>query len=107
MADQYRTVAGFIQFDPDEAEASGQTIRRVLVQAIGSEGVNIRVTVWPEYDAVPLNRGDFIIAQGKFEKTTVKGNTYLNLSARSLIRLSGTDNSDVEGALEDEEELLF
>lgn len=111
MADAiYRTVAGFVQFDPNEREANGQTVRDFLVQQAGSEGVKIRVTVWPEFAGVEINQGDFVAANGKLTKNTAKGKTYINLSAKSLVVVPAAtgdeSESGVDGALDDEDDGL-
>jgi hypothetical protein len=83
---EYRTVAGFVQFDVESAEVNNQTIRRAVVQATGSEGTLVTVTLWPEFEDVEIEKGDFVVANGSFEARDGKnGKTYLNLSAFRLI----------------------
>lgn len=110
MADTYRTVTGFVQFDVNEREANGQDVRDFVVQQAGGDGVNIRVTVWPEFADVSISKGDFVAASGKLTKNTSKGKTYLNLSARDLVVIPGAaadrSNSGVAGALDDEDDDL-
>lgn len=110
MADQYRTVTGFVQFDVNEREANGQDVRDFLVQQAGGEGANIRVTVWPEFAGVAIAKGDFVAASGKLTKNTVKGKTYLNLSARDLVVFPGAaadrSGSGVAGALDEDDDNL-
>lgn len=81
---RYNTVAGFVQFDVEERTAGDQEVRDFLVQAIGSGGSNVRVTVWPEYVDVDIQKGDFVAVQGKFTTETVNGKTYHNISANKL-----------------------
>lgn len=107
----YNTVAGFVQFDPTERKTkTGTDVRDVVVQAIGSGGKNVKITIWPEFSHVALEKGTFLVANGKYTEDVVDGTTYRNLSASVLY--TGTaqvkKEPEVEGALEDdEEELLF
>ena len=89
--DEYITVAGIIQFDPRTRKANGKDVRDIAVRAIGNNKI-VNITVWPEHDYLPLNKGDFIVADGKF--TTSPGQnkageqqTYYNLSAKVIHRL--------------------
>lgn len=110
MADAiYRTVSGFVQFDPTERDANGQEVRDVLIQQTGSEGANIRVTIWPEFKDVVINKGDWLAANGKFTVNEVKGKKYLNLSANALAvtKGAGSGYNDVENELDDDEDLSF
>lgn len=105
----YKTLAGFIQFDPNERETtSGQKLRDVVIQPIGqgTEIPSVRVTVWSEYDETELSKGDFIAVQGKFTTATVKGKTYFNLSASDLAVISSAVKStdEVENPVEEEDD---
>lgn len=107
----YNTIAGFVQFDPNERKTNtGTEVRDVVIQAIGSGGKNVKITIWPEFSHVALEKGSFLVANGKYTEDVVDGTTYRNLSATVLF--TGTPEvkkePEVEGALEDdEEELLF
>ena len=94
----YATVAGFIQFDPREKDFNNQKLREVIVQAAGSQK-QVRVTVWPDFADVPLEKGDFIVAQGKAETRQHQGDdgitkVYNNLSASQLLRLPAAERKD-------------
>jgi hypothetical protein len=106
----YRTVSGFVQFDVNERDVNGRTVRDFLVQQTGSEGKNIRVTLWPEFADVAIEKGDLVFATGKFTTPNIKGKTYLNLSANRIAVVPGLGPSDgVENELGDDEdeETLF
>lgn len=97
MADaEYRTVAGFVQFDVETTEANNQQIRRIVVQSTGSEGSNVTVTLWPEWDDVEVNRGDFVVANGKFEvrPSNKDDRVFLNMTAARLIVLPSAEKQD-------------
>lgn len=94
--DEYITVAGLIQFDPRNREAAGKPVRDIAIKAIGNNKM-VNITVWPDHDSIPLNKGDFIVADGKFTQRPGQNKqgeqqTYYNLSASTLIRI-GSDNS--------------
>ena len=89
---EYRTAAGFIQFDPRQRPAGGKQVRNVTIRAIGSQNY-VDITVWPEHDDVALEKGMFIVADGKFSTNAGQdkdGNprTYYNLSATNIAVLS-------------------
>ena len=105
----YATVVGFIQFDPNERDANGQEVRDVVVQAVGSGGKNVRLTVWPEHGDTPLAKGDFVAAQGKFSAANVNGKEYLNLSVNDLVVVApaAKRGREVENELEDDDSRPF
>lgn len=82
----YNTVAGLIQFDPEhrEVEFDDETVEvtDVLIQAIGSGGKNVKITIW---DDVVLSKGQFLVAQGKFQVRNVNGKEYISLSANQWL----------------------
>jgi hypothetical protein len=54
----------------------------------------VNITVWPENDDVPLSKGDFIVADGKFSQSMGQNKngeqqTYYNLSANVIHNLTG------------------
>lgn len=90
---EYITVAGIIQFDPRERTAGGKDIRDVAVRSIGNNKL-VNITVWPENEDVTLNKGDFIVADGKFTQSMGQNRngeqqTYYNLSATVIHNLTG------------------
>jgi len=94
---EYITIAGIVQFDPRTRQAGGKEVRDVLVRAIGSNK-NFSVTVWPENGHVDINKGDFLVADGKYSSSTGQNKsgeavTYHNLSATTVIRLAGDGGS--------------
>lgn len=88
----YITVAGIVQFDPRDRTAGGKDVRDVAVRSIGNNKL-VNITVWPENDNVPLNKGDFIVADGKFSQSMGQNRngeqqTYYNLSATTILNLT-------------------
>lgn len=95
MADsEYATVVGFVQFDVDEREVNGQTIRDITVKTPGTEGKLVRVTVWPEYAGVDIERGDFVAADGTVTVREHNGKEYTNLNAKSLAVIPGAAKAE-------------
>jgi hypothetical protein len=93
---EYMTVAGIVQFDPRTRQAGGKEVRDVLIRALNSTK-NFSITVWPE-NTVEINKGDFIIADGKYNQTTGQNKegeqvTYHNLSATNVLRFTGDSGS--------------
>lgn len=100
----YAAFAGFVQFKPSERTVNNQKVRSVVISAIGSNK-RIDVTIWPDFDSVPLAQGDFIAVQGKYserasQKPSGEQITYRNLSANKLIHL-GNGSPDGAGAPKD------
>jgi hypothetical protein len=89
----YITVAGIVQFDPRTRQAAGQNVRDVLIRAIGSNK-NFSITVWPDKDGITINKGDFLVVDGKHSQSAGQNKdgeqvTYNNLSASAIIRIAG------------------
>ena len=99
MADStYAGAAGFVQFDPNVKEANGQTIREVTIKAVGSQKL-IKITLWPEWDAVAVAKGDFVAADGKFSQNLGQApdgspREYLGISASSLVVIPGAQKAE-------------
>lgn len=85
MADDkvYASVGGFIQFDIDEREYNGGTIRDATIRSFSS-GDLIRISIWPDFEHVDFERGDVLYADGPVTERTVEGKTYVNMNARKL-----------------------
>lgn len=88
---EYALAEGFIQFPVEERDIpSGDTVRDITIRTPGTEGVLLRITIWPEYEDVELNQGDFVAADGQFEERVVDTDqgkrTYRNLN--SITRLA-------------------
>jgi hypothetical protein len=90
---EYITIAGIVQFDPRTRQAGDKQVRDVVIRAIGSNK-NFSVTVWPEKGNITINKGDFLVADGKYSSSAGQNKageqvTYHNLSATTIIRLAG------------------
>jgi len=95
---EYVTVAGLIQFDPRDRTANNTPVRDIAIRAIGSNKI-INVTVWPENAHIPLAKGDFVVADGKFtvrsyQAASGEQKTGYNVSANTLIKLSGSTTTN-------------
>lgn len=90
---EYVTVAGIVQFDPRTRQAGGKEVRDVVIRAIGSNK-NFSVTIWPEKASIPVNKGDFLVCDGKYSSSVGQNKageqvTYHNLSAITVVRVAG------------------
>ena len=90
---EYITVAGLVQFDPRTRQAGDKTVRDVVIRAIGSNK-NFSITVWPEKASVTINKGDFLVVDGKHTQSAGQNKegaqvTYNNMSAGTLFRFAG------------------
>jgi hypothetical protein len=89
----YITVAGIVQFDPRTRQAGDKQVRDVVIRAIGSNK-NFSITLWPEKATMPVNKGDFLVCDGKHSQSVGQNKegeqvTYNNLSATTVIRIAG------------------
>ena len=94
---EYITVAGLVQFDPRTRQAGDKTVRDVVIRAIGSNQ-NFSITVWPEKASVAINKGDFLVVDGKHTQSVGQNKdgesvTYNNMSAGTLFRFAGEGGS--------------
>lgn len=92
---EYITVAGLVQFDPRNRTAGGKEVRDVVIRSLNSSK-NFSITVWPENSSVEINKGDFLIADGKYTQSVGQNKegeetTYHNLSASKIIRIAGNE----------------
>jgi len=99
---EYITIAGIVQFDPRTRQAGDKEVRDVVIRAIGSNK-NFSITIWPEKSGIPVNKGDFLIADGKYTSSVGQNKsgeqvTYHNLSATTIIRLPGEDATPMASA---------
>lgn len=90
----YRTVIGVVQFDPQDGEAAGKSIRNIVLRQVGfkEQSVNVYVTVWPSHEDMEIERGDVLIVEGPYNQG--KGKTkdgsprvYHNISATRIAKL--------------------
>ncbi len=99
---EYVTVAGLVQFDPRTRQAGEKQVRDVVIRAIGSNK-NFSITVWPDKDNIIINKGDFIVVDGKHSQSSGQNKageqvTYNNVSANTLIRITGEGSTDAPQA---------
>ena len=95
---EYRSAAGFIQFDPRSREAGGKPVRDILIRAVGDHK-QYSVTVWPSHANVDLKKGDFVVVDGEYnarltQNKTGESVTYHNLSATYLIHFPASGASE-------------
>lgn len=93
MADQptqYAQIAGIVQqFGADkpvvtEREVSGQTLREFTVKSLTS-GKLVRISLWPEFGDVEIERGTLITADGRYSTSVGdSGREFYNLTPNTL-----------------------
>lgn len=84
----YGSAAGFIQFDIDEREYNDGVIRDATIRSLAT-GDLLRISFFPDFEDIPLERGDFIAVDGSIVERTVEddeGNerTFVNFTAKRL-----------------------
>lgn len=88
--DVYATVQGFVAFEPEEREIpSGAIVRNVVVDSLET-GELIRLTLWPEYRNLDVEKSDYVVAAGKYTERTVDNDeggkkTYKNISVNKIV----------------------
>lgn len=93
MADsaKYVTVAGIVQFDPQEREVQGKDVRDITIRGVGEmtkDGQRkYRITLWPDLAHAPVKRGDAVFVDGKGSRNENKetGAVYYNVSANAIV----------------------
>ena len=89
----YGSVAGFIQFDIEEREYNDGIIRDATIRSLASGDLR-RISFFPDFEDVPLERGDFIAVDGSIVERTVEfedeetsevvERTFVNFTAKRL-----------------------
>lgn len=98
----YTTVKGAVQFNPKTREANGKTVTDIAIRDRGSDGQVklINITIWPEFQlAAPIQRGDFICADGSIETRTFQGQDggtkeSIQLNPTSLVHVPQVPRAD-------------
>lgn len=81
----YITVAGIVQFEPRVRQAGDKKVRDIAIRSIANNKT-YNITLWPEQDNVPVAKGDFVVADGKYKPQAGQNKageqvTWHNLSA--------------------------
>jgi hypothetical protein len=94
----YKSFTGIVAFDITEREVTGKTVRNVPMKLTNSANDTIiSVTLWPGLDSVEVNRGDFIVVEGKYKSAESNGKMYHNLSANSIAVFPMVKSEDDRG----------
>lgn len=86
----FASIAGFIQFDVEERDYNDGVIRDATIRSLAS-GDLCRISFFPDFEEVELERGDFIAVDAKVQEREGEdkdGNsrTYVNFTARRLFK---------------------
>lgn len=88
---EYRTVHGFVQFDPREGEAAGKPVRNITVN--GVDRLRYSATLWPSHEGFEVGINDLVTLEGKYTTSPKDdGGKYHNLS---VIRAFNHGTGDV------------
>lgn len=90
---EYTTIGGIVQFDPRTRQAGDKQVRDIVIRDMASKK-NFSVTLWPEKANIPVNKGDFLVVDGKVSQSVGQNKageqvTYNNLSATAVVRVPG------------------
>ena len=91
MADDkiYGSTIGFIQFDVEEREYNDGIIRDATIRSIRT-GDLLRISFFPDFEEIELERGDLIAVDGVVTEREVEvdgeSRVYTNMTARRLVR---------------------
>lgn len=103
---EFDTYMGFVQFDVNAREVSGQKIRDFVIKPKGSDK-SLRITLWPEWAGATVAKDDFVVVEGKVKTNVSGGKTYYNLNPTRFVNLGhqakGTDEVANPVAEEDED----
>lgn len=81
---QYMVISGRVAFEPEEREAGGKNVRDITVKSTPKQTL-VRLTVWPDIDASSIEKGDFVLAEGKYSISQGNnGKDYHNLSVSDI-----------------------
>jgi hypothetical protein len=96
------TVAGTVQFDPQEREVSGKDVRDITIRAVHNQQ-KYRITLWPDLAHAEVARGDAVFVDGKGSKREKDGVTYNNVSAVAIV-VNGTPYARVKDEVVNEQQ---
>lgn len=90
---EYTTIGGIVQFEPRTRQAGDKQVRDVVVRDMATKK-NFSVTLWPEKANITINKGDFLVVDGKLSQSVGQNKageqvTYNNLSATAVVRVAG------------------
>lgn len=99
-ANEYRTIFGTIQFDPEDKDVNGKAVRKFTVRSAGvrEQSQLVSCTLWPSHAAIfdTMEKGLAVVLDGKYvvnKGTDGEGNprTYHNLSVSKILILGKLD----------------
>lgn len=91
----YAVAAGIVQFDVVEKEAADQDIREVTIKTFTSQKL-IKITLWPEFADVEVQKGDTVFVDGKYKVSLGQAK---DGGEREYVSISATQISVVPAAV--------
>ena len=91
MANEYRTITGFVQFPPREGEAASKPVRNIVVNNVDYKRYS--ATLWPSHAGFAVEEGDLVVLEGKYTTSpnNKDGGVYNNLSVIRAKNLGAGD----------------
>lgn len=94
----YITIAGIVQFEPRHRTVKDKAIRDIAVRSIADQRI-YNVTLWPEKENIKVNKGDFVVVDGKYAASAGQNKdgeqvTWHNLSANTFHNLATMSTED-------------
>ena len=103
---------GFVAFPPRENEVNGKAIRNITLRETGvfeQEAVQVSCTLWPEFDSVAVEQGDFVAVEGSYTTRNQGDKKFHNLSVTRIANVTKGfegDRDDVENPVADDDDPL-
>jgi ribosomal protein S19 len=77
-------ISGRVAFDTEQKDANGKTVTKATVKTSPKQTL-VSLTIWPDIvGGESIEKGDFVMAEGKYTANVSNGKTYHNLSVSDL-----------------------
>jgi hypothetical protein len=100
--DVYSGVQGFVAFDPEERTLPSEAVIRNVAVNSFETGELVRLTLWPEYADLDVQKGDFVVAEGKLTTRSVESDEgtkkYTNISVNRIVAIPAFEPKEAEVA---------
>ncbi|MEM2990228.1 MAG: single-stranded DNA-binding protein [Halobacteria archaeon] len=71
---RYVVAVGFVQFEPRVRETNNTPLKDFVIRLPGSEGKQLRVSLWGELAKVNVSVGDFVAVEGRLRVYSYRDN---------------------------------
>ena len=80
-SNEYMVISGRVAFEPEGRDVNGKAVIDVTVKSTPKQTL-VKLTIWPDVDGSSIERGDFVMAEGKY--STSGDGKYHNLSVSDI-----------------------